>query len=488
MLRRRVPAWLAWLALSLAGLAFAAGCATNPVTGRREFSLVSADRERQIGREGHTAIVAEYGAYPDPALQALVDSVGWKLARVSELPGLDWHFTVLDDPVVNAFALPGGYIYVTRGILAHLNSEAQLAGVLGHEIGHVTARHSAQRLTYQQLAGVGLGLASIFSEGFRRYSGAAETALGLVFLKYGRDDENQADELGVRYSTAAGFDPREMPSTYAMLERVGERAGQRLPAFLSTHPDPGDRQARTTALSREAAAGRKGLVIAGRAYVQALEGVAYGNDPRQGFFDGARYYHPTLQFQMAFPAGWKYQNGRAEVLAVAPGERAGMQLTLADTRGLAPAAYVADLQARGSVVAAGGAEPIGTFDAWVGRLQTRAQDGSQVVMAAAFVRKAADQTFQILGRSAATGDADERAIFTSARSFRALADPARLEVTPDHVHLVTVDAAGSFADVVRRQSAQAIGLDETAILNNAQPDEDLRAGQLLKIVLPGKRP
>ena len=136
-------------------LAAAIGCAINPATGKREFSLVSSQQEVEMGRESHPAILAEYGVYDDPVLQAKVDSIGWALARKSELPDLDWHFTVLDDPIVNAFALPGGYIYVTRGILAHLGSDAQLAGVLGHEIGHVTARHSAQRMTYQQLAGIG---------------------------------------------------------------------------------------------------------------------------------------------------------------------------------------------------------------------------------------------------------------------------------------------------------------------------------------------
>lgn len=127
----------------------AAGCAVNPATGRREFSLVSAEQEKQIGREGFPATIAEYGKYDDGRLAAYVDSIGQRLAKVSELPDLDWHFTVLDDPVVNAFAMPGGYIYITRGILAHLNSEAQLAGVLGHEIAHVTARHSARQITQQ---------------------------------------------------------------------------------------------------------------------------------------------------------------------------------------------------------------------------------------------------------------------------------------------------------------------------------------------------
>jgi predicted Zn-dependent protease len=209
----------------------AAGCAVNPATGRREFTLVSAGQELAIGQEGYGATVAEYGEYDDPALAAYVDTVGLRLARASERPDLDWHFTVLDDPMVNAFAMPGGYIYVTRGILAHLNSEAQLAGVLGHEIGHVTARHSAKQITQQQIAGLGLAVAGAYSATFQQYSGTAQQALGLLMLKYSRDDETQADELGIRYATAAGYDPREIPATYAMLKRVSQRGGGRAEAF-----------------------------------------------------------------------------------------------------------------------------------------------------------------------------------------------------------------------------------------------------------------
>src|SRR5439155_13861321 len=155
-----------------------------------------------------------------------------RVASVTPLRGITWHFTVLDDPVVNAFAMPGGYIYITRGILGYLNSEAQLAAVLGHEIGHVNARHSARQITQQQIAGLGLGVASIFSTTLRQHSQEAQTGLGLLFLKFSRSDETQADELGVQYSTAAGYDSREMPATYSMLRRVSDRGGQRLPGFL----------------------------------------------------------------------------------------------------------------------------------------------------------------------------------------------------------------------------------------------------------------
>ncbi|MFM8558334.1 MAG: M48 family metalloprotease, partial [bacterium] len=166
---RRARTTLIVAVLLAAALIAVVGCAVNPATGRRELSLLTPEQEADIGREGYAAVVAEYGAYDDAALTAYVDSVGQRVARASDLPGLKWRFTVLDDPAVNAFAMPGGYIYVTRGLLAHMGSEAQLAGVLGHEIAHVTARHSARQLTQQTLAGLGLRIASAISPEFEPY-------------------------------------------------------------------------------------------------------------------------------------------------------------------------------------------------------------------------------------------------------------------------------------------------------------------------------
>jgi predicted Zn-dependent protease len=384
--------------------------------------------------------------------------------------------------------MPGGYIYITRGILAHLNSEAQLAGVLGHEVGHVTARHSAQRLTQQQLAQLGLGLASVLSESFARYGEAAQTALGLIFLKYGRDDENQADELGVDYATRAGYDPREIPSTYAMLKRVGERAGQRLPTFLSTHPDPGDREQRTTSLAAQAATGKTGLKVQGRAYVERLDGIVFGRDPRQGYAENERYYHPQLAFQLSFPAGWTIQDTRSAVIAVAPEQRASMQLTLEPAGERTPAGYVAELQRAGKIAGAeGGGETVGGFAAWVGRLRIQGRDGASATLAAGFIKRSADQLFQFLGQSAAPGDADEGRILASVRSLRALTDASRLAATPDHMRVIRASASGAFSEVVPKLGPQSASLEETSILNNLELDEDVRTGQLVKIVQAGRK-
>ncbi len=475
------------LPLLAAALLALGGCAVNPVSGRRQLSLVSASQELQIGREGYGAVVGEYGAYDPQGVQTYVDSVGQRLARVSHLPDLAWHFTVLDDPTVNAFAMPGGYIYVTRGILAHLNSEAQLAGVLGHEIGHVTARHTAEQITKQQLAGLGLGIASLVSEGFRRYGSQAETALNLLFLKYSRDNESQADELGVAYATRAGYDPREIPATYAMLKRVSERAGQRIPSFLATHPDPGDREQRTTALAAQAATGKTGLQIRGRAYVQRLEGLVFGRDPRQGYFEGERYYHPALGFEIGFPRGWRTQDSHAAVAAADPQGAAAMELSLADAGDRSPEGYVQSLLRAGRLQGAQGtAEAIGGLPGWAGRVSQTDRSGNPVTLVAFFIRKAPDQMFQIFGRSGNPGDANEGRVLASARTFRPLADPARRDAAPDRVRVVASPAAGTFQGVLGRLGPQAAEPAETAILNNLAVDEGVQAGQLLKIVRPGR--
>ena len=468
------------------GLGVLSGCATNPVSGKRELSLVSSDQLLTIGRDGYQAVLQEYGKYESPPLATYVDGVGQRLAKVSHDPSLEWHYTIIDDPAVNAFAMPGGYIYITRGILAHLNSEAQLAGVLGHETGHVTARHSAQQITQQQIAGLGLGIAGLVSPTFRQYGQAAQTALGLMFLKYSPDHENQADQLGIDYATKAGWDPREVPNTYVMLRRVSEQAGSRVPAFLSTHPDPGDREVRTTAEAKAAAAGKTGLVINSRAYVQRLDGLVFGADPRQGYFEGTTFYHPTLQFQITFPSGWQTQNTHSTVAAANSDQTGVMQLTLVPSQGQSPSGYVRALLTSQKISdASGGDERVGGYPAWVGRLAVPSSTGAAATtIDAAFIAKDSGQLYQILGRT--TGD--DSPVFQSVRSFRSLTDSRRTNVTPDRVAVVTLDRTGSFRDVVATLGPQALDVEKTSVLNNVMPDETVARGTLLKIVRPGTHP
>jgi predicted Zn-dependent protease len=458
-------------------------CATNPVTGRKEVSIVTPAQELEMGRQGYGPVTEEYGLYGDAALSAYVNSIGQKVAHVSHMPDLEWHFTILDDPTVNAFAMPGGYIYITRGILPYLNSEAQLAGVLGHEIGHVTHRHTAAQITQQQLFGVGLALGSIVSPTFARYSGAAQQALSLLFLKFSRTDETEADELGVDYATKAGYDSRDIPATYAMLKRISDQSGQRLPGFLETHPDPGDRETVTTALANQAVAGKTGLVINHDVYIRHMDNILFGQDPRQGYFVGDDYFHPTFGFQLTFPAGWGHQETHATVAAGEPNQAAVVQLAAAQNAGnLTPEAYLAQLATNKSITGSNGArETIGGYSAWVGHITVADQNQAPTTLDAAFIRKDA-VLFQILGQSKQPGDVNEQRIFTTMRSFRNLTDPARINVTPDRVRVSTVNATGSFGTVVTALGARPADLETDAIMNNVRTTDSVVAGKLLKVV------
>jgi predicted Zn-dependent protease len=317
-------------AVTLAAALSAAACAVNPATGSRELSFVSESQEIAMGKGATTEVASSMGLYGDSALQQWMQRFGASLAARSERPTLPWSFRVVDEPVVNAFALPGGFIYVTRGILAHINSEAELAGVVGHEIGHVTARHAAQRITKQQLATAGLVVGSIASSDIAQYANVAGSALGILFLKYSRDDERQADDLGLRYMRRAGFDARQMPAVFTMLERVNTTAaGGRVPQWLATHPDPGNRRERIAQEIATLPPESLGTRVNRDLYLHRIEGLVFGADPRDGYFKGSRFTHPALRFQIAFPEGWTTSNLRQSVLAVAPTKDALVEVKLA---------------------------------------------------------------------------------------------------------------------------------------------------------------
>ena len=214
-----------WWALGVAAAAGVYACARNPVTGKNELALVSESQEIAMGQEYAQQIVKSMGVYQDQKVQDYVSNLGKTLAAKSERPNLPWAFYVMDDPTVNAFALPGGSIFVTRGILTHMNNEAELVGVLGHEIGHVTARHSVQQMSRQQLAQIGLGVGSILSSTVAQYAGLASQGLGVLFLKYGRDAESQSDQLGFKYMVHEGYDPSAMATMFQTLERVSRAGG-----------------------------------------------------------------------------------------------------------------------------------------------------------------------------------------------------------------------------------------------------------------------
>ncbi|MEQ8813637.1 MAG: M48 family metalloprotease [Thalassobaculum sp.] len=300
------------------------GCSTNPATGQQVFTLMSPEEERKVGAAEHPKILAEFGgAYDDQAIQAYVSQLGAGLVANSEQAGLPFRFTVLDSPMVNAFALPGGYVYVTRGLMALAESEAELAGVIGHEIGHVTARHGAQ----QQGRAVGVELIAGLLGVLSGNSGVAQagSAIGGLYLRsYSREQEFEADSLGLRYLTRDGYDPGAMASFLSKLrdkskldaEILGSAADPDEFSLLSTHP-------RTIDRVKEAAAAATGTGPGGgrverEGYLRRLDGMIYGDSPEQGYVRGRRFVHPTLRFEFAVPPGYVLVNGTSAVKARAP--------------------------------------------------------------------------------------------------------------------------------------------------------------------------
>ncbi len=254
------------------------GCTLNPATGSRQLNFYGEESEIEMGREADAEIVASVGLYDDPLLQDYVQDLGMEIAAASERPGLPWSFKLLDDPSVNAFALPGGYVYVTRGLMSHLDSEAELAATIGHEVGHVTARHGINQMSKQILASVGLEVAAILDDDIADWAFAGHVGLGLLFLRHGRDDERQADDLGMRYAMRAGYDPRQMSELFGVLEAVSKVEGVgRLPSWLSTHPDPGARRKRVEEQVAEMKISDADARIERDSYLERLDGMVFGD-------------------------------------------------------------------------------------------------------------------------------------------------------------------------------------------------------------------
>jgi predicted Zn-dependent protease len=455
-------------------------CATNPATGRRMLSLVSESREVEIGRENDAAVVAQMGLVDDTALQRYVADIGLRLARASERPNLPWTFRVVDDPVVNAFALPGGYIYVSRGILAHFNSEAELAGVLGHEIGHVTARHSVEQISRAQLAQLGVGVAAIAAPRLGSALDIATQGLGLLFLKFSRDDESEADALGLRYLRRGGYDPRELPHVFEMLGRVSATSGGRIPTWQSTHPDPEDRQARLGRAVAALPADSQSGAVRRDEYLRRIDGIVYGDNPREGYFKGSRFYHPDLKWQLLFPAGWATMNSKQAVAAQSPQRDA--QLVISAARGTAPDSAANAFFGHQAVRGQPQRRRINGLAAIAGPFTAQTQDGTQLRGSAAFV--AYDGlVYEMIGLATPQGwQTHGAAISAALESFAPLADPVILAVRPHRLDVVRLERDLTLPAFAREYPGPA-SVAALGRINNVDSTATLGRGRLVKRVV-----
>jgi predicted Zn-dependent protease len=467
-------------------VAVGAGCVKNPATGKRHLNLVGKDQEVAMGRQGAEDVAASIGLYGDDALTQYVSQVGQKLAATSERNELPWTFRVVDDASVNAFALPGGYIFVTRGLLAFMQNEAQLATVLGHEIGHVTAEHSVNQLSKQELAQIGLGVGMMVSDTVRALGQVGLQGLQLLFLKFSRDDEREADELGVRYALRAGYDVREMPKVFEVLERVSEQAnaagGGRLPVWMATHPEPAERvknaNARLAKLPPEQLAN---LTVNEAGYLRHVDGVVLGANPREGFFQGDRYYHPELKFSLTLPAGWKKQNLRQAVIAVSPQQDALVQLTAA-AKNVAPEDALSQFFSQRGVRQVAPARKVDGSGLGA-QFNAQTDDGELGGFVAFFAH--GGTTYQLVSAAKPENAPVYAAAFEQcANSFSNVTDERILAVQPVRVQVQQSDATAPLTALAKAQPAP-VPVEQLALMNQIQPTTVVKQGETIKWAVGG---
>jgi predicted Zn-dependent protease len=462
------------------------GCATNPVTGKKQISMMSEAEELAIGQQQDVEIRREMGEYGDRELQNYVSGIGLRLAEKSHRPNLHWTFTIVDSPAINAFALPGGYVYITRGILPYLDDESELAGVLGHEIGHVAARHAAQQYTRQAEASLGLTILSIFVPGTRPFTDLSSTGLSVLFLKHSRDDELEADRLGVEYGSSVGFDPAGVPRFLATLERVHKQSERGVPNWLSTHPDPGSRvkvaepmaakftSPTTTARNRDQ-------------YFEHINGVVVGDSLKDGIVRDNIFLHPVIGLSVEFPEGWEVSNSPEQVVAREPGTSHYMVLQQIDQprgRTLAEMA-TAEMRGAGYKVEDGQATKVNGLDAYVGRYRGSVKGLGKVVMHAAHVR-VGRQVYVVAGLAPeADFDRADKHIAPAIDSFRELGRSEAAQVQPNRLDFYVVRQGDSWQSIAARAGKNLVSATTLAIMNDHDVSDQPQPGDRVKIVIAG---
>lgn len=464
-------------------------CATNPATGKRELALMSEAQEVAMGQQADPEIRKEMGVVSDARLQQYVEGIARRLAANTERPNLPWTFAVVDAAAVNAFALPGGYVYVTRGILAHLNSEAELAGVLGHEIAHVTARHSAAQYSKQTAGSLGLLLGQILVPELQPFGQVAEAGLGMAFLKFGRDDELEADNLGAGYATAQGWDPKGVSNMLETLGRLSEGADRKgVPNWLSTHPMPADRVARLgpRVESLRAQATRE-LAVNRAAYLDRVDGLMFGENPREGVVRGNAFLHPDLRFRVDFPAGWPVRNSPQQVVAQ-PQNGGGfvfLQLVQGSGRTLQEVA-ANDMRQTGLQFVDGGATRVNGLDAYVGTFRGQTQEMGDVVLRAAWIRLD-NRIFRLAGLAPTSAYRQFQPIVdTSVRSFQPLSAAEAERIRPSVIDLYTARQGDTWDSIATGPGHGTVPANTLAVINGVAAQEQPQPGDRIKIVVEGR--
>jgi predicted Zn-dependent protease len=484
-------------ALGLALITSLGSCTTNPATGSQSFTaFMSPEKESEVGRDEHPKILKQYGGeLDDPKLRAYVDSVGQRLARQSELPELKFTFTVLNSDVTNAFALPGGYVYVTRGLLSLASNEAELAGVLGHEIGHVTARHTAQRYSRAVATGIAATAVGVLESVFlgTNIVGQAGAQAGQLYLaSYSRDQELEADTLGVRYLTKTGYTPTAMSTFLAKLETesalTAELAGKPGSTndfnIMATHPRTQDRVREAIAAAHEQGAVSAEARVGRDEFLNAVDGMAYGGDRKSGFVRNRVFIHPSLRFQFEVPPGFVMSNSERAVAARGPNDATIIfdREAKPQVAGVAMTNYLSGYWARNLRLQSVEKLLINDMDAATAATRVQSNSGARDLRLVA-IRYDASTIYRFLfvTQPADTADLSEWLRRTT-YSFRKLTEAEAARATPVRVRVVTVGASDTVAGLSRRMVFDTAQEKRFRLINGLQPNDTLQPGQRVKII------
>jgi predicted Zn-dependent protease len=465
------------------GLILISACAVNPVTGRKQMVMMSEQQEIAMGKEADPQVLAFFGLYNDPQLQKFISEKGQAMAAISHRPELAYEFKIVDSPVINAFALPGGYVYFTRGIMAHFNNEAQFAGVLGHEIGHITARHSVIQQRNAMLGQLGIIAGVILVPELADFVEPLSAGMQLAMMSFGRDDERQSDKLGVEYSSRIGYDAAEMAKFFETLEREQASSGNAdIPEFLSTHPSPGERN---TTVAKLAEQWKNKLKLTDpkinrNLYLERINGLVIGEDPRQGFVENGVFYHPVMKFYFPVPGGWKIQNTPQQVQMAPSDGQALLMLTLAEGPSLKDAANRQLQQYKLELVESKN-ESINGLPSLLMVADQKQEEGTIRVFAALIQFEGAIYSF--MGISELSKFTSYQPSFLSTiRNFRELNDTEKLNRKPEVVRIKSLPQPMTMQAALQYFSMPANRFEELAILNGLQLKDQLSKGTQIKVI------
>jgi predicted Zn-dependent protease len=464
-------------------------CAVNPVTGKKQLMLMSEAQEVELGAQYDPTVIATFGLYEDPELQSFIEERGKELAKISHRPNLEYHFRILDSPVINAFAVPGGYVYLTRGILAHFNNEAELIGVMGHELGHITARHTASQQSKQQLGQLLLVGGMIVSEDFRQFADYAMQGMQLLFLKFSRDNERQSDKLGVEYASRIGYDAHKMADFFNVLNKMQmESESGGVPTFFSTHPDPGDRynDVNKRADSWQDSLKTNNWKVNTDSYLRMIDGIVYGEDPRQGYLESNVFYHPDMKFKFPVPPGWQLENSPIQVQMAPSDGKAAIIFTLAKQKTAAEASQttiqelnLTSLESRNITV--NGLPAVAVVSQQVS--QNQQTGAEQTIKVLSYFIEYSGAVYVFHGVSAGENFGNYLQMFESTMAnFNRLTEASKLNVKPKRIKVQSVRNSGTLADAFKAFGVPQNQMNDLALLNNMELTDNVSRGKLIKLI------